>query len=161
MLAREVREPRPAEASRLQLDPGVEVIAVRRLRLADDEPVAIEEAVFPAALAAAASSAPTSSTARSTTPSSRAATSRRMGRARLGAEAAGPDDAALLDVPVGSPLLVEKRVIHDQDGNPLESASRATPATATGSTSSSTSSVPAAARRRAASAPRARSGSLA
>ena len=48
VLAREVREPRPAEASRLQLDPAAEVIALRRLRLADDEPVAIEEAVFPA-----------------------------------------------------------------------------------------------------------------
>ena len=43
-----------------------------------------------------------------------------MGRARLGAEAAGPEDAELLDVALGSPLLVEKRVIHDQDGNPLE-----------------------------------------
>ena len=43
-----------------------------------------------------------------------------MGRARLGAEAAGPEDALRLDVPEGSPLLVEKRVIHDQDGRPLE-----------------------------------------
>jgi GntR family transcriptional regulator len=43
-----------------------------------------------------------------------------MGRARLGAEAAGPEDAALLGVREGSPLLVEKRVIHDQDGRPLE-----------------------------------------
>jgi GntR family transcriptional regulator len=43
-----------------------------------------------------------------------------MGRARLGAEAAGADGRALLDVPLGSPLLVEKRVIHDQDGRPLE-----------------------------------------
>ena len=43
-----------------------------------------------------------------------------MGRARLGAEAAGPDDARLLASPPGSPLLVEKRVIHDQDGHPLE-----------------------------------------
>jgi GntR family transcriptional regulator len=43
-----------------------------------------------------------------------------MGRARLGAEAATADDAQLLEVAPGSPLLVEKRVIHDQDGNPLE-----------------------------------------
>ena len=42
LLAREVREPGPAEASRLQLEPGAEVIAVRRLRVADDEPLAIE-----------------------------------------------------------------------------------------------------------------------
>ena len=38
----------------------------------------------------------------------------------MGAEAAGAEDAALLGVPEGSPLLVEKRVIHDQDGRPLE-----------------------------------------
>ena len=43
-----------------------------------------------------------------------------MGRARLGAEPAGPEEALLLDVPEGSPLLVEQRVIHDQDGHPLE-----------------------------------------
>src|SRR3954452_9494099 len=48
LLARVVREPGPAEASRLQLAPGEAVIALRRLRMADTEPVAIEEAVFPA-----------------------------------------------------------------------------------------------------------------
>jgi GntR family transcriptional regulator len=43
-----------------------------------------------------------------------------QGRARLGAENAGPEDAALLGIPEGAALLVEKRVIHDQDGRPLE-----------------------------------------
>jgi GntR family transcriptional regulator len=119
VLAREVREPRPAEASRLQLQPGAQVCAVRRVRVADDEPVAIEEAVFPAAIAPLIE---------------RADLERRslhdalvegghiptMGRARLGAEAAGAEDAEFLSVAPGSPLLVEKRVIHDQDGNPLE-----------------------------------------
>jgi GntR family transcriptional regulator len=119
LLARDVREPRPAEASRLQLEPGAQVIAVRRLRVADDEPVAIEEAVFPAKIAPLIQRADLEHRSLHNTlvegghiPT--------MGRARLGAEAAGPDDAALLDVSLGSPLLVEKRVIHDQEGNPLE-----------------------------------------
>jgi len=119
VLASEVREPRPAEASRLQLQPGEEVVAVRRLRVADDEPVAIEEAVFPATIAPLIQSADLEHRSLHDTlvEGGHVPT---MGRARLGAEAAGAEDAALLDVPPGSPLLVEKRVIHDQDGSPLE-----------------------------------------
>jgi GntR family transcriptional regulator len=119
LLERGVREPRPAEASHLQLEPGVEVIAVRRLRLADDEPVAIEEAVFPAAVAAVIQHADLERRSLHDTlvEGGHVPT---MGRARLGAEAAGAEDAELLRVAPGSPLLVEKRVIHDQDGNPLE-----------------------------------------
>jgi GntR family transcriptional regulator len=120
LLGREVREPGPAEASRLQLAPGEAVLALRRLRVADDEPVAIEEAVFPAdKVAALLESADLEHTSLHDTlvnggyiPT--------MGRARLGAEAAGPDDAELLGIREGAPLLVEKRVIHDQDGRPLE-----------------------------------------
>jgi GntR family transcriptional regulator len=120
VLARDVREPSPAEASRLQLGPGETVMVLRRLRLADEEPVAIEEAVFPAAaVAGVLESADLEHRSLHDTlvhgghvPT--------QGRARLGAEAAGPEDALLLGVTKGSPLLVEKRVIHDQDGNPLE-----------------------------------------
>jgi GntR family transcriptional regulator len=120
VLDRVVREPRPSEASRLQLGPDDLVIALRRLRLADTEPMAIEEAVFPAArVATLLESADLEHRSLHDTlvhggfvPT--------MGRARLGAEAAGPDDAESLNVPEGSPLLVEKRVIHDQDGRPLE-----------------------------------------
>jgi GntR family transcriptional regulator len=119
LLTREVREPRPAEASRLQLEPGEEVVAIRRLRVADDEPVAIEEAVFPAILATLLQRADLEHRSLHDTlvEGGHVPT---MGRARLGAEAAGSDDAVLLEVAPGSPLLVEKRVIHDQDGNPLE-----------------------------------------
>jgi GntR family transcriptional regulator len=119
LLDRSVREPRPAEASRLQLQPGTLVIAVRRLRVADEEPMAIEEAVFPAALTTLLESADLERRSLHDTlvEGGHVPT---MGRARLGAEAAGPDDAQLLGVPLGSPLLVEKRVIHDQDGRPLE-----------------------------------------
>jgi GntR family transcriptional regulator len=119
LLSREVREPGPAEASRLQLSPGDEVIALRRLRVADDEPVAIEEAVFPATIAALIENADLEHHSLHDTLVAGGHVPT-MGRARLGAEAARPDDAALLGVPEGSPLLVEKRVIHDQEGRPLE-----------------------------------------
>ena len=92
---------------------------MRRLRVADDEPVAIEEAVFPAAIAPLIQ--------RADLEHALAARHARRGRPRpdhgprpARRRAAGPEDALLLDVPEGSPLLVEKRVIHDQDGNPLE-----------------------------------------
>jgi GntR family transcriptional regulator len=120
VLDRAVREPRPSEASRLQLGPDDLVIALRRLRLADAEPMAIEEAIFPAArVATLLESADLEHRSLHDTlvQGGHVPT---MGRARLGAAAAGPDDAAFLNVPEGSPLLVEKRVIHDQDGRPLE-----------------------------------------
>jgi GntR family transcriptional regulator len=119
LLGRDVREPTPSEASRLQLEPGREVVAVRRLRLADGEPIAIEVATFPAAIAPVIEHADLEqrSLHHTLVESGNVPT---QGRARLGAEAAGPDDAELLRVPSGSPLLVEKRVIHDQDGRPLE-----------------------------------------
>jgi DNA-binding GntR family transcriptional regulator len=119
LIGRQVREPGPAEASRLQLKPGAEVIAVRRLRLADAEPMALEEAVFPAALAQLLLAADLEHRSLHDTlvdggyvPT--------QGNARLGAEAATPEDAELLGVTAGAPLLVEKRVIFDQDGRPLE-----------------------------------------
>ena len=42
------------------------------------------------------------------------------GRAAISAEAATADDAKLLGVKRGAPLLVERRLIRDQDGGPLE-----------------------------------------
>jgi GntR family transcriptional regulator len=110
---------RPAsdiERNRLRRD---EVVAVRRVRFADGEPVAVETAVFPAdrvgpllegdlegrslfATLASAGLVPTA------------------GRASLAAEAATAEDARVLGVKRGAPLLVERRLISDQDGTPLE-----------------------------------------
>jgi GntR family transcriptional regulator len=92
---------------------------VRRVRFADGDPVAVETAVFPAdrvaplldgdleraslfATLAGAGLVPTA------------------GRASLAAEAATAEDARMLGVKRGSPLLVERRLIRDQNGIPLE-----------------------------------------
>ena len=104
------------ETRRLNTD---EVFVLRRVREADGEPVAFETAVFPAArvaelldrelgtesvfaLLAGAGVVPTA------------------GRADIAAEAATLEDARWLGVKRGEPLLVERRLIHDQDGAPLE-----------------------------------------
>jgi len=104
------------ETRRLHTD---EVFVLRRVREADGEPVAFETAVFPAvrvaelldrelgtesvfALLAGAGVVPTA------------------GRADIAAEAATLEDARWLGVKRGEPLLVERRLIHDQDGAPLE-----------------------------------------
>jgi GntR family transcriptional regulator len=119
VVSREVREPRPAEASRLELDPGAEVVALSRVRMADGEPIAFEEAVFPSALADVVLEADLEHRSLHTTLVE-AGHVPTMGRARLGAEAATARDAELLGIPEGASLLVEKRVIGDQHGRPLE-----------------------------------------
>lgn len=119
VLERRLRPASDAEAGRLGLRPGDAVAEVRRLRLADDEPIAVEDAVlrgdcFPAiehvdlangslhAALVAAGCVPTA------------------GRASIGAEAATAADAKLLRVKAGAALLVERRLIVDERGRPLE-----------------------------------------
>jgi len=116
VVERAVRAATADEARRLGTG---EVLVLRRVREADGEPVALETAIFPAgrigttldgdleevsvfATLAAAGLVPTA------------------GRAAIGAEAATPEDAKLLGVKRGAPLLVERRLIQDQDGAPLE-----------------------------------------
>jgi GntR family transcriptional regulator len=98
------------ERERLGAD---EVVVLRRVRVADDEPIALETAIFAAArvggllggdlereslfeMLARAGVVPTA------------------GRAAISAE------AATVDVRRGEPLLVERRLIRDQVGDPLE-----------------------------------------
>jgi GntR family transcriptional regulator len=96
-----------------------EVIVLRRVRLADDRPLALERAVFPAERVGSIvdgdlerESLFAALVARGLVPTS--------GSAALAAEGATAEDARLLRVRKGAPLLVERRLIHDQDGKPLE-----------------------------------------
>jgi GntR family transcriptional regulator len=96
-----------------------EVVVLRRVRLADGKPLALERAVFPADRVSTALDADLereslfeSLAAAGLVPTS--------GSAALAAEAATPEDARLLRVRRGAPLLVERRLIHDQHGRPLE-----------------------------------------
>ena len=96
-----------------------EVVVLRRVRLADGKPLALERAVFPAdrVSSALAADLETGSLFEALAASGLAPTS---GRAALAAEAATAEDARYLRVRKGAPLLVERRLIHDQQGDPLE-----------------------------------------
>jgi GntR family transcriptional regulator len=96
-----------------------DVVVLRRVRLADGKPLALERAVFPAERVHEAldvdlerESLFETLTAAGLVPTS--------GSAALAAEAATSEDARLLRVRRGAPLLVERRLICDQDGTPLE-----------------------------------------
>jgi GntR family transcriptional regulator len=96
-----------------------EVVVLRRVRLADGKPLALERAVFPAERIGAALDADLEreSLFETLVGSGLVPTS---GSAALAAEAATAEDSRLLRVRRGAPLLVERRLIHDQDGRPLE-----------------------------------------
>lgn len=96
-----------------------EVVVLRRVRLADGKPLVLERAVFPAGRVRDAlevdlekESLFDALVTAGLVPTS--------GTAALAAEAATAEDARLLRVRKGAPLLVERRLIHDQDGEPLE-----------------------------------------
>jgi GntR family transcriptional regulator len=114
----ERRERRATHEEERRLAAG-EVVVVRRVRLADGKPLALERAVFPADRVADVLDADLEreSLFRTLVTAGLVPTS---GSAALAAEAATAEDARLLRVRKGAPLLVERRVIHDQDGRPLE-----------------------------------------
>ncbi len=116
LVERARRTATPEETRRLVTD---EVVVVRRVREADGRPVALETAVFPAERVGALLEGDIDTVSLFATLAA-AGLVPTAGRAALSAEAASAEDAKLLDVKRGAPLLVERRLIHDQDGTPLE-----------------------------------------
>ncbi|MCZ4494437.1 MAG: putative GntR-family transcriptional regulator [Conexibacter sp.] len=114
-----VRAAEPAERSRLRLGRRGKVVAISRLRLADEQPVAMETAVLPAELADGLLTADLEhgSLHRALLALGRVPTA---GTASLQAEPAARADAKLLGLRTGAPLLVERRLIFDHNGVPLE-----------------------------------------
>ena len=127
ILARTIRPSTPEEAAALGLDDAEPVVLLRRLRIADDEPIAIETAVLVRRATAAVMAADLE------TGSLHAALAAggihlRRGTATISAEAATFEDARLLGVPRGAPLLVERRVIRDMQGRAVEATESRYPA---------------------------------
>jgi GntR family transcriptional regulator len=96
-----------------------EVVVLRRVRLADGKPVAVERAVFPADLVGDALDGDLEQRSLFQTLVA-AGLVPTTGSATLAAEPATAEEARLLRIRRGAPLLVERRLIHDQDGRPLE-----------------------------------------
>ncbi len=119
LLACEIRPSTPETAAALGLRPSEPVVVVRRLRLADGTPIAVETAVLVQRVAAVVMAADLETGSLHETLA-RAGLHLRRGNATITAEAATAEDVRLLSVPRGAPLLVERRVIADSGGRPVE-----------------------------------------
>lgn len=119
VLTRVIRPSTAAEAGELAIPLRQPVVHLRRLRLADDLPVALESTVL---ITACATDAMVADLTRGSLHESlrRAGVVFRRGTGTVSAGAATAEDARLLDVRVGDPLLVERRVIMDAHGRRIE-----------------------------------------
>jgi GntR family transcriptional regulator len=119
LLAREIRPATDAEAGLLEIHVADPVVLVRRLRLADAVPMAVETAVLVRRTADVVMAADLEGGSLHEALG-RAGLQLRRGKATITAEAATPEDGRLLEVTAGEPLLVERRVIADVQGRPVE-----------------------------------------
>ena len=119
LLAREIRPSTSTEAAALGLRPSEPVAVVRRLRCADDEAIALETAVLVQAVAAAVLAADVEAGSLHEALA-KAGWHLRRGSATISAAAATAEDARLLGLRRGDPLLVERRVIADAHGRRIE-----------------------------------------
>ncbi len=127
ILERVIRPATASEAARLGLAPAQPVVVLRRLRCADDEPIAIESATLALRCAPAVM---TADLERGSLHEALTAAGHRLhhGTATIAAAAATAEDARLLRVRTGDPLLVERRVIETSDGERIEATESRYPA---------------------------------
>jgi len=114
-----VRPPTESERSDLRIAVDGEVVDLRRVRLADGYAVAVERAVLATRCIGTVLEADLEMGSLhealirdGMVPS--------HGKSSIRAEAATRDDAVLLGVATGDPMLVERRLIFDQRGRPIE-----------------------------------------
>ncbi len=119
LLARVIRPSTDTEAARLDIPVHQPVVGLRRLRLADGEPVALESAVLVGACATAVMQADLTSGSLHEALRLGGFTLAR-GTGTIGAAAATAEEARLLGLRAGDPLLVERRVVVDGHGRPIE-----------------------------------------
>ncbi len=119
LLAREIRPATDGEASALQIRPAEPVVTIRRIRKVDGVATAIETAVLVRRTSDIVMAADLETGSLHEALAS-AGLHLRRGHATITAEAATPDDARLLGVAEGDALLVERRVILDVHGRPVE-----------------------------------------
>jgi GntR family transcriptional regulator len=119
VLERALKPADPSEASRLGLRPGARVVLLRRVRLADGDAVAVETAILDGRVADAVMGADLES---GSLHEALARGGFRLGggTATITAESATREDVELLGVRRGDALLVERRVIVDEGGRPIE-----------------------------------------
>ena len=119
LLARAIRPSTRREAAALDLPAGEPIVEIRRIRLADSEPIALESAILVGSCAGAVMTADLERGSLHEAIARGGHTLRR-GTGTVTAAAATAEDARLLDIRRGDPLLVERRVIADVDGRRIE-----------------------------------------
>ena len=118
VLSRSLEAPSEAEITQLGLSSRDVVVVVRRLRLANGTPMSIERSALPGDLEAVLEA--------DLERGSLHAAMRGLGRAPLIARGtltcrlASTEEARLLEIARAGPVLVERRLIIDQDGEPIE-----------------------------------------
>lgn len=127
MLTRVIRPSSAAEAASLGIPPRQPIVHLRRLRCADDEPIAIESAIL---LGACADVVMTADLCRGSLHEALARSGHvmRRGTGTIAAAAATAEEARLLGIHNGDPLLVERRVIADGHGRRIEATESVYPA---------------------------------
>jgi GntR family transcriptional regulator len=119
VLTRVVRPSSSGEASSLGIQVREPVVHLRRLRLADGEPIAIESTILIGATALAVMSADLANGSLHETLQQAGFVLRR-GAGTISAAAATAEDGRLLAIGTADPLLVEQRVIEDTHGRRVE-----------------------------------------
>ncbi len=127
IVEREIRPAGRAAAAELGIREGEPTVHLRRVRCADGEPIALETTRLIGATSVAVMGADLRHDSLHTVLLA-AGWSLRRGTATVGAASAGADDARLLSVPRGAPMLVERRIIVDAHGRAVEATESRYPA---------------------------------
>jgi GntR family transcriptional regulator len=127
VLTREIRPSSTSEAASLGIPARAPIVHLRRLRLADGEPIALESTVLIGASGPAVMNADLASGSLHEALGQGGFALRR-GTGTISAAAATAEDARLLVVRIGDPLLVERRIIADGHGRWVEATESRYPA---------------------------------
>jgi GntR family transcriptional regulator len=127
VLTQVIRPSSTAEAENLGIPARQPVVHLRRLRLADGEPIALETTILIGACADAVMTADLAQGSLHETLG-RAGFVLSRGAGTIAAAAASAEEARLLGIRTGDPLLVERRVIRDAHGRRTESTESVYPA---------------------------------
>jgi GntR family transcriptional regulator len=127
LLTRVIRPSSPDEAASLGIPARQPVVHLRRLRRADGEPIAVESAILIGACANAVMTADLAQGSLHETLG-RAGFVLCRGIGTIAAAAATGEEARLLEIRTGDPLLVERRIIFDRHGQRIEATESVYPA---------------------------------
>lgn len=119
IVAREIRPAGRSAALDLGIRESEPIVFLRRVRCADGEPIAVETTLLVRPLSVAVMAADLRHDSLHATLAA-AGWALRKGTATVTAASASSEDARLLGVAPGDPMLVERRVIVDGQGRPLE-----------------------------------------